>query len=206
MNLPNKLTVLRMIMIPIFIVLFFVNFPYHYFAATAVFIIASLTDMLDGHIARKYNLITDLGKFLDPIADKMLVSSALIAVVAYCANLTQWITITITIFTMIILCRELMVSGFRIVASSKNVILAADKLGKIKTILQMFAMILLIPAGDYLTLFEGHGADFYGLGSNNLAASVIFYIGYALLAAATILTVISGMNYIVKNKGVLKNE
>lgn len=196
MNLPNKLTILRMIMIPIFIVLFFVEFPYHYYVAAAVFVLASLTDTLDGYIARKYNLITTLGKFLDPIADKMLVSSALIAVVLYCARLSVWIAVSVAVFTMIILCRELMVSGFRIVASSKNIVLAADGLGKIKTVTQMLALVLLIPVGDYL--IGGTG--------NCLTCDIIFYIGYALLGIATVLTVISGLNYIIRNKGVFADE
>lgn len=197
MNLPNKLTILRIIMIPLFIVLFFVNFPYHYYVAAIVFVLASFTDTLDGHIARKYNLITTLGKFLDPIADKMLVSSALIAIVFFFAGFETYISVSIAVFAMIILCRELMVSGFRIVASSKNVILAADGLGKIKTVLQMCAMVLLIPAGDYL------GSDFLG---SCLACKIIFYVGFSLLALATVLTVISGLNYIIKNKGVFADE
>ncbi len=196
MNLPNKLTILRMIMIPLFIALFFIDFKYHYYVAAGVFVLASFTDTLDGFIARKYNLITTMGKFLDPIADKMLVSSALIAVVAYCARLDLWIAITIAVFAMVILCRELMVSGFRIVASSKNIVLAADGLGKIKTVTQMCSLVLLIPAGDYLK----------GATGICLTCDIIFYIGYGLLAVATVLTVISGLNYILKNKGVLKDE
>lgn len=185
MNLPTKLTFLRIALIPVFIALFFIPFPYHRIIACGVFILASFTDFLDGYIARKYNLVTDLGKFLDPIADKMLVACALFAVVLT----AQWQIVT-TICAMVIICRELMISGFRIVASSKNVVLAADKLGKIKTVLQMVALILLLPFGDIFAL-------------NNFVGNIIFYIGEAVLILATVMALVSGINYLIKNKQVL---
>lgn len=188
MNLPTKLTVLRIILIPVFVTLFFVSFPFHTVAATGVFIVASFTDFLDGHIARKRNLVTDLGKFLDPIADKMLVACALFAVVLYESKFQ----IGVTVCAMIIICRELMISGFRIVASSKNVVLAADKLGKIKTVLQMISLILLLPIADIYAHLP------------NLAGDVIFYTGLIVLALATVMALVSGCNYIVKNREVLK--
>lgn len=198
MNLPTKLTFLRILLIPIFVALFFVNFPYHYFVATGVFVIASITDFLDGYLARKNNLVTDLGKFLDPIADKMLVSCALFAVVLY-ENKFQ---IGVVICAMIIMCRELMVSAFRIIASTKNIVLAADKLGKIKTILQMCALILLLPIKDVYACI-GFGSD---LSFNPLAiGDAILYSGLILLALSTVMAVVSAINYILKNKHVFKD-
>lgn len=193
MNLPTKLTFLRILLIPVFIALFFIEFPFHCAAATGVFIIASFTDFLDGYIARKNNLVTDLGKFLDPIADKMLVCCALFAIVLF----DNKFRIATVICAMIIMCRELMVSGFRIVASSKNVVLAADKLGKIKTVLQMISLILLLPATDFYNYLSGKSAT--------LCGDIFLYSGLILLALATLMAIISGINYIIKNKQVLKN-
>ena len=201
MNTPTKLTILRILLIPVFVVLFFVDFPFHCVAATAVFAVASFTDFLDGYLARKNNLVTDLGKFLDPIADKMLVACALFAVsvLLYDAanDVMLGLRITGVVCAMIILCRELLISGFRIVASSKNLVLAADKLWKIKTILQMFALILLLPV-----------PDFYANARKNIVLLLgdgILYAGIALLILATVMAVISGCNYLIKNKQVLKD-
>ncbi len=195
MNLPTKLTFLRMILIPVFVTLFFVNFPFHCVAATGVFVIASFTDFLDGYLARKYDQVTNLGKFLDPIADKMLVACALFAIVLKTGEFQIWTTVC----AMIILCRELMISGFRIVASSKNVVLAADKLGKIKTVLQMCALICLLPITDLISAAEKASSSWQTF------IDIIFYIGFALLALSTIMAIVSGINYIVKNKQVLKD-
>lgn len=188
MNLPTKLTFLRILLIPLFIVFFFVSvIPYNRFIAVGVFIAASFTDFLDGYLARKNNQVTDLGKFLDPIADKMLVACALIGVAVDFSILQVYVAVC----AMIILCRELMISGFRIVASSKGVTLAADKLGKIKTVLQMIALILLIPYANISALHA-------------LAGEIFLYVGFSILGMATCMTIISGINYIVKNKEVLK--
>lgn len=195
MNLPTKLTFLRMILIPVFVTLFFVNFPFHCVAATGVFVIASFTDFLDGYLARKYDQVTNLGKFLDPIADKMLVACALFAIVLKTGEFQIWTTVC----AMIILCRELMISGFRIVASSKNVVLAADKLGKIKTVLQMCALICLLPITDLISATEKASSSWQTF------IDITFYIGFALLALSTIMAIVSGINYIVKNKQVLKD-
>lgn len=195
MNLPTKLTFLRMILIPVFVTLFFVNFPFHCVAATGVFVIASFTDFLDGYLARKYDQVTNLGKFLDPIADKMLVACALFAIVLKTGEFQIWTTVC----AMIILCRELMISGFRIVASSKNVVLAADKLGKIKTVLQMCALICLLPITDLISAAQKASSSWQTF------IDIIFYIGFALLALSTIMAIVSGINYIVKNKQVLKD-
>lgn len=193
MNLPNKLTLFRILLIPVFMVLFFVDFTCHRLVAMGVFIVASLTDFLDGYIARKNNLVTNLGKFLDPIADKMLVASALIAicVTAPVVDPQQTYVICVAVFTTVILSRELMISGFRIVAASKNVVLAADMTGKVKTVLQMVGTIILLPIAD-IALF------------NVTVAQILYYVGFAILALATVMSIVSAVNYIVKNKSVLE--
>ncbi len=196
MNLPTKLTVLRIVMIPVFVALFFIKFPYHYFVAVAVFILASFTDFLDGYLARKYNLITDLGKFLDPIADKMLVCCALFSVILLdvSAVFLQEVYVIVTVIcSMIIMSRELLVSGFRIIASGKNVVLAADFLGKIKTVLQLVALILLLPVAQIISL-------------NNLIGKIVLFAGLILLALSTVMALISGANYIIKNRAVLAEK
>lgn len=149
MNLPNKLTILRIFMIPFFI--FFLlsqggeNVTYR-MIAVALFIIASLTDLLDGKIARKYNLVTNFGKFMDPLADKLLVCSALIALIEL-KQLPAWMVI-------IIISREFIISGFRLVASDNGIVIAASYWGKWKTTFQMVAVVLLIiniPALSFIT-------------------------------------------------------
>ncbi len=204
MNLPTKLTFLRILLIPVFITMFYVRFPFHRFVATGIFILASFTDFLDGYLARKNNLVTDLGKFLDPIADKMLVACALFAVVTLlydsANNVMLGLQIGGVVCAMVILCRELMISGFRIVASSKNVVLAADKLGKIKTVLQMIALILLLPVPDFYEYAAQYTANMHITWGN-----IQLYVGFAFLALSTVMTILSGCNYIVKNKQVLKD-
>ena len=197
MNLPNKLTIARMIMIPVFILFFYLNFAGHYFVALAVFAIASFTDLLDGRIARRYNLVTNLGKFLDPIADKVLVSSALIVILTvpsyFTAFLGGWAMIVGGCCVVVIFARELIVSGFRMVAADAGIVIAADKIGKFKTVAQDISIIMLL-------LFGG----FYEFFGDAVGVQVVNYIGLIMLAAAAILTVISGINYIVKNIAVLK--
>ena len=148
MNLPNKLTVSRVVMIPVFIVFFYVNFKGHYLAALAVFCLACLTDFLDGKIARKYNLVTDLGKFLDPIADKVLVLSALVVMLTaprfFTFKLGSWAIIAAGCGVAVILAREIIVSGFRMVAAGKGTVIAADIFGKYKTVTQDIAIVVLL--------------------------------------------------------------
>jgi CDP-diacylglycerol--glycerol-3-phosphate 3-phosphatidyltransferase len=181
MNLPNKLTLFRVILIPFFV--FFLLAPYFEgygnYIALAIFIVASLTDMLDGKIARKYNLITDFGKFMDPLADKLLVCSALIGLVEL-NLLPAWIVI-------IIIAREFIISGFRLIASDNGIVIAASYWGKFKTVFQMLMVIVLI-LNQYL---------------ENPVLSVI---GTILIVLATLLTVISLVDYIWKNKDVLKEQ
>lgn len=176
MNLPNKLTMLRVIMIPFFIVFLLVPVtPYDKWIALAIFILASLTDLLDGKIARKYNLVTNFGKFMDPLADKLLVCSALICLIEL-NKIPAWMVI-------IIIAREFIISGFRLVASDNGVVIAASYWGKFKTTFQMAAVCLLI-------------ADIEAI---NLLTQIILWI-------AVILTVVSLIDYLVKNKDVMKEN
>ena len=175
MNLPNKLTVLRVIMIPFFVFFLLLengaNPTWRYLSA-AIFIVASFTDLLDGKIARKYNLVTNFGKFMDPLADKLLVCSALICLIQL-EQLPSWIVI-------IIISREFIISGFRLVASDNGVVIAASYWGQFKTVFQMISVILLI--------------------LNSPALSLITQI---CVWIALILTVVSLVDYIVKNHKVL---
>ena len=136
MNLPNKLTVLRILLVPVLIICMLARFPYHNWVALAVFVIASLTDLADGKIARKYGMVTDFGKFMDPLADKLLVTSALICLVGL-GKIASWIVI-------VIVAREFTISGFRLIAANNNIVIAANYWGKFKTTFQMIAIILLI--------------------------------------------------------------
>ena len=193
MNLPNKLTILRILLIPVFAAVYLIGaIPYNFLIAGCIFTIAALTDFLDGYIARKHNLVTNLGKFLDPIADKILVSTAFILMLVSPFGsseviLPQYAAIAVAI----ILARELMVSGFRIVAASKGLVLAADKSGKIKTFTQDIAIVVLLVAPAF--------------NSFPSAANVIHFVGLGILGVATILTIVSGIEYLVKNKAVLKD-
>lgn len=175
MNLPNKLTILRVIMIPFFVFFLLLdggtNATYRYIAAS-IFIIASFTDMLDGMIARKYGLVTNFGKFMDPLADKLLVCSGLICFTAL-SQLAAWIVI-------IIISREFIISGFRLVASDNGVVIAASKWGKFKTVSQMVMSVLLI-----------------------LNISPLSPVTAVFIWIATILTVVSLIDYIAKNYKVL---
>lgn len=179
MNLPNKLTVLRVIMIPVFLVFLLIDCAgdASKYIAAAVFVLASLTDMLDGRIARKYNLVTNFGKFMDPLADKLLVCSALIAFVEL-GYLPAWIVI-------IIISREFIISGFRLIAADKGVVIAANYWGKFKTTFQMIMTILLILQLDY-----------------PYADTVEWIFVYIALA----LTVISLVDYIYRNIGVMSDD
>ncbi len=175
MNLPNKLTMFRVILIPFFVVFLLVDItPVDKWIALAVFIIASLTDMLDGKIARKYNLVTNFGKFMDPLADKLLVCSALVCLVAV-DRIPAWMVI-------VIIAREFIISGFRLVASDNGVVIAASYWGKFKTTFQIIMICLMI-------------ADLAAL---QLLTTIVTWV-------AVILTVVSLVDYLVKNKEVMKD-
>ena len=176
MNLPNKLTVARVILIPFF-VFFLLNDsmnPYFKWVALAIFIVASLTDLLDGKIARKYNLVTDFGKFMDPLADKLLVCSAMIGLIEL-GRIEAWIVI-------VIIAREFIISGFRLIAADNGRVIAASYWGKFKTTFQMFMVILMI-ANLGMTPFP-------------LITQIIKWI-------ALVLTIVSLVDYLIKNKDVM---
>lgn len=178
MNLPNKITLFRVAMIPVFLVFMLIpNIPYGTYIAAAIFIIAALTDLLDGYIARKHNLVTNFGKFMDPLADKLLVSSALICFVEL-GLMPAWIVI-------IIISREFIISGFRLVASDNGVVIAASWWAKIKTTVQMVMSVMLIINLDNTFI--------------NLLEQIAIYL-------AVILTIVSLIEYLVKNKNVLKEK
>ncbi len=176
MNLPNKLTLFRIILIPFFLLFLLTDYCGNAgkFIALGIFAVASLTDMLDGKIARKYNLITNFGKFMDPIADKLLVSSAFIAFVQM-NLLPAWIVI-------IFIAREFIISGFRLVASDAGIVLAASWWGKFKTAFQMIMCLLLIINLDYPVL--------------NVIEQIFIYASLAL-------SIISLIDYLVKNRKVI---
>lgn len=188
MNLPNKLTLLRLVMIPVFTAVYFIwQIPFNFLIAAVIFVLAAATDFLDGYIARKYNLVTNLGKFLDPIADKVLVSTALIIMLVPVGGVLI-IPAYGAIAVAIILARELVVSGFRMVAASKGAVIAADKSGKIKTFVQDVSIAVLLVGAQFTT------------------CSIINLVGIILLAIATLLTIVSGVECIVKNRAVLKDN
>lgn len=179
MNLPNKLTMIRVILIPFFV--FFLLAPYFpeygKYIAVIIFIVASLTDLLDGKIARRYNLVTNFGKFMDPLADKLLVSSALICLTGT-GQLASWIVV-------IIISREFIISGFRLIAAQQQLVIAANYWGKFKTTFQMLMIIVLI-------------LDFEN--------PVFQTLGVVLTYIALALTIISLVDYIYQNKGILKEQ
>ncbi len=169
---PNRLTVLRMIMVPIFIALLMTG---HNIAADIVFIAASLTDTFDGYLARKYHMVSTFGKFMDPLADKLLVCSALICLVDL-----KWIP---TVLVILIVARDFIISGFRLVAAERGVVIAANIWGKVKTVVQMVMVIVLV-----------------------LHLPGIFTIlGNILIAAAAVLTVVSLVIYLRDNRSVLQD-
>lgn len=163
MNLPNRLTLLRIILVPVFMCVYLFGFEY---VAAAIFVIASVTDWADGYLARKNNLVTNFGKFMDPLADKLLVTAALLCLLEL-GTVTSWVV-------MIILAREFIVTGIRLVAASEGKVIAAGKLGKIKTVMQLIAL-------TYAIIFGG-----------GILTDVLIYL-------ATAMTLISGIDYIAKN-------
>ena len=199
MNLPNKITLTRIFMIPIFIAIFFLDgiLPFAFGIAAIVFALAACTDFIDGHIARSRGLVTNLGKFLDPIADKVLVSTAMLLILTMKASLfgqflgwANGLYIATAVCICVIMARELIISAFRQIAATRGLVMAADKLGKYKTTFQDVSIFALI----------------FSAGLSASAGKVVAIIGLVLFAAATVLTVWSGISYVVKNKQVLKDE
>lgn len=184
MNLPNKLTVFRMILIPFLLIFILFDFipldiQIRRYIATFIFILASLTDALDGYIARKYNLVTNFGKFMDPLADKLLVTSTLIALInipGSVVKLESWVVI-------LIIAREFFMTGFRTIAMEKNIVIAACNSGKLKTIFQMLMIIFLLI---------------------NIDNSILIFISHILIWISVFLTVYSLVEYVLKNRDILK--
>ncbi|MBR1820168.1 MAG: CDP-diacylglycerol--glycerol-3-phosphate 3-phosphatidyltransferase [Clostridia bacterium] len=185
MNLPNKLTLLRVCLIPFFVIFARMSAFWAQGVAVGIYALACVTDALDGHIARSRNLITNFGKFMDPIADKLLVMSAMIVLTAQ-GRMPDWVCI-------LMLGREFLVSGFRLVAVENGVVIAAGPLGKVKTVFQMIStialMLLVSPLGADESLFGLPGTIF---------ANVLMYI-------ALVLTVVSGADYIIRNRACIKD-
>lgn len=177
MNLANKITLFRVFLIPFFMIVLYSNIEYSNYIAGAIFLFAALTDSLDGYIARSRNLVTNFGKFIDPLADKILVATALIALVDL-GKIPAWVV-------ALIIAREFSITGFRIIAASEGVNIAASSLGKIKTITQLIAITLLL-------------IDNFPLGLNGFPLNMI------LLYISLFFTILSGIDYIYKNKDALK--
>ena len=176
MNLPNKLTMLRVILIPFFVVCELIPYSWGKWVALVIFVAASITDKLDGTIARKYNLITNFGKFMDPLADKLLVCSAMICFIEL-EKLPAW-------FVIIIIGREFIISGFRLIAAENGVVIAANYWGKFKTVSQMIMIILLM-------------LDFGGVFA--VLTQIFIWLSVAL-------TIISLLTYIMQNRKVLSMQ
>lgn len=198
MNLPNKITLSRICMIPVFVAIFFLTIiPGNYIIAAIIFAIAACTDFVDGHIARSRGLVTNLGKLLDPIADKVLVSTAMLLLLTMKETLfvslgavADIVYVVATVCICIIMARELIISAFRQIAAANGIIMAAEKLGKYKTACQDVAICILI----------------FAAGITGVAGVVIAWVGFGLFAVATVLTVWSGISYVVKNKQVLQDK
>lgn len=184
MNLPNKLTILRIIMTPFFLAALLLEFPHHYLVALVLFAAASITDYIDGNIARSRNLITDFGKFLDPLADKMLTTAAFLGLIKLNIGFgIEWIT-------FIVLIREFLITSLRLVSAGKGNVIAANIWGKAKTVSQMFAIILTILGQYFVSMFSN--AVFLKSGVS-LVTNITLWI-------SAILTVISGVIYVIQNK------
>lgn len=202
MNLPNKISLARILLIPVFVAAFFLDgiLPFAFGIAAIIFAVAACTDFVDGKIARARGLVTNLGKFLDPIADKVLVSTAMIvlltmkdSIFALLGGACDGVYVATVICTCVIMARELIISAFRQIAAANGVIMAAEKLGKYKAACQDVAIFVLIFAGGLLEFSE-------------TVALYVTWVGLALFAIATVLTILSGVSYVVKNKQVLKDN
>lgn len=195
MNLPNKLTLLRIILVPFFIIAMLVNFPFHYLVAGCIFGVASVTDTLDGKIARSRNLVTDFGKFADPLADKILVLTALV-----CFLQVGLLGSFGAIPVIIVLFREFAVSGIRLVAASSGKVVAANIWGKIKTVSQMVGISVIFAMQVVLEVLNAMKV------STGFITEVFYYIGNGLIWLSTVFTLISGIIYLKDNIGFLKDN
>lgn len=177
MNIANKITILRILLIPVFLYVLLSNMPNNFIIALVIFVIASFTDFLDGYLARSMNLVTKLGKFLDPLADKLLVIAAMVAFVE--------IGMLSSVVVLIIISRELIISVFRAIAASEGIVIAASWWGKLKTNSQILMIVILL-LKDYIPV------------------AVQSILNPTIIVIATLFTVLSGVDYILKNKEVLK--
>ena len=213
MNIPNKLTMARMLLIPVYVALVFIEvdtFAYfNDFLAVLIFGIAAFTDFLDGKLARKWNMVTDFGKLFDSAADKLLCGSALILLIyvfsvvcplTFISETPAFLTI-LTLFVVLIICREMFMTAFRSVAASRNIIIAADMPGKIKAAAQMFGIVVIMLAPDLYAIGESNGID--GLVT---AAKITFLAGFVLLALGAVMAVISCVLYVIKYPGVMSEK
>lgn len=190
MNLPNKLTVIRIILVPFFVAAILIDFPFNYLWALIIFAIASITDMLDGKIARKKNLITDFGKFADPLADKILVLAALLCFVQN--GLCDCIAVILILF------REFSVTSIRLTAAANGKVVSANIWGKIKTVSQMSAIVIILLLQFILELIN---TGFFGNAELYYTLSPVFtVVGYVLVWISTVFSIISGVIYILQNK------
>lgn len=192
MNLANKLTMIRILLVPVFLLFITVkNIPYGSIIATVIFIIASVTDQLDGYIARSRNQITNFGKFMDPLADKLLVTAALVSLIEL-KLVASWAVV-------VILAREFAVSGLRTLAASNGKVIAASWWGKIKTVTQMIAILLLLLKINIYT-----SVDAINFIDNNLFLNYFFsYVPEIIMYIAVLITIVSGIDYFIKNKHVI---
>lgn len=195
MNLPNKLTLLRIILVPFFIATILIDFPLHYLVSGILFGIASVTDSLDGRIARSQNLVTDFGKFADPLADKILVISALV-----CFLQTGLLGAYGAIPVVVVLFREFAVSGIRLVAASSGKVVAANIWGKIKTVSQMVGIASIFAMQSILEIMSLINYSVKGL------SEIFLAIGITVVWISTLFTIISGVIYIKDNSSFLKDK
>ena len=191
MNLPNRLTLLRIILAPVFLAVLYWGFPGADYAALAIFIIASLTDLLDGKIARKYNLVTDFGKFADPLADKILVVAALLWFVER-GRMPAWML-------MIVITREFAVSGLRMIASDNGRVIAAGWSGKVKTASTMVCIAVMLLMGPTVAFFKDPAS------LTAVPASYFLWIDPLCGWVITLTTLYSGVEYFAKNKDVIRS-
>lgn len=214
MNLPNTLSLIRICMIPLVVVMYILNYAWAPIVAVALFILAALTDFLDGYIARKYNMVTDLGKLLDPIADKVLITAALFLICAfspysYKLNLSenlaqntaiyQFATIFITCGSIVVIARELLISAVRQIAATKGVVVQANIFGKIKTVLQDITLPVIMIMRSLLLLLNSQ-AEISEAEKLLSALDVIGVIGLVLFGIMVLVTLLSGVIYLVQNR------
>lgn len=190
LNTPNKLTLFRIILVPAFMATLLIDdIPHNYLMSILIFLIASITDMLDGKIARKTGSITDFGKFADPLADKLLVMSAFICFIE--------LGISNSVVAMIILTRELVITSIRLIGASKNKVISANRWGKVKTVSQMFTILVILFLNYILELFSTQNIAFE-------FSNIFSMINNILMFITVVLTVVSGIVYIYENRSLIK--